>query len=80
MNRLSATIPAPKLMVRPVRQRRLQIHDPHFARDGQCNGGDVGRQHDIAGTAFGLLPLLDAGHTHKEAAKPLYAKHVECGP
>lgn len=34
--------------------------------DCDCKG--PGNKNDIAGTAFGLLPLLGAGHTHKAAA------------
>jgi hypothetical protein len=30
-----------------------------------CNCGDPGHKFDIAGTAFGLLPFLGAGQTHK---------------
>src|SRR5213079_548831 len=34
---------------------------------------------DIAGTAFGLLPLLGAGHTHKPSPKNPYDKPIEKG-
>jgi hypothetical protein len=35
-----------------------------------CNcGGEVTRRNDVAATAFGLLPFLAAGVTHKPAAK-----------
>jgi RNA polymerase sigma factor (sigma-70 family) len=37
-----------------------------------------GQKNDVAGTAFGLLPLLGAGHTHKDADGP-FAKNVQAG-
>jgi len=37
-----------------------------FALAGHCNCPDEGRKHDIAGTAFGLLPLLAAGNSHRQ--------------
>jgi len=36
-----------------------------FNKAGKCQCGDLGEKHDIAGTAFGLLPFLGAGETHK---------------
>jgi hypothetical protein len=36
-----------------------------FNQAGQCTCVDPGEKHDIAGTAFGLLPFLGAGETHK---------------
>jgi hypothetical protein len=42
-----------------------QSLDGHWALDGAFK--DRGGHHDIAGTAFGLLPLLGAGYTHKAA-------------
>lgn len=50
------------------------MHD--FATHGKCNCADPGRQYDVAGTAFALLPLLVAGYGHNDN---LYAKHVERG-
>jgi hypothetical protein len=40
-----------------------------FEKAGHCNCRDQAEDHDIAGTAFGLLPFLGAGHTHA------YGKH-----
>jgi hypothetical protein len=53
------------------------MHDFHV--HGKCNcSGPGGHSHDVAGTAFGLLPLLGAGETHKGTGKNnLYAKPVE---
>jgi len=51
-----------------------------FPSHGKCNCTGFGQQNDIAGTAFGLLPLLGAGQTHKGTGKnSKYAKHVERG-
>jgi hypothetical protein len=48
-----------------------------------CNcGGEVTRRNDVAATAFGLLPFLAAGVTHKPAAKATqkdYSKAVGAG-
>jgi hypothetical protein len=46
---------------------------------GRCNCQFGGQQNDTAGTAFGLLPLLGAGQTHKGGGKnaSAYAKNVE---
>lgn len=54
-----------------------QSADGHWALDG--NFQDRGTSNDIAGTAFGLLPLLGAGHTHKPAPKNPYDKPIEKG-
>jgi RNA polymerase sigma factor (sigma-70 family) len=43
----------------------------------QCKG--EGTRNDTAGTAFGLLPLLEAGETHKAGAGHPYARNVERG-
>jgi biopolymer transport protein ExbD len=54
------------------------MHDFHL--HGKCNCTEPGGDYDVAGTAFGLLPLLGAGETHKgSAAKQNYAKNVERG-
>jgi len=54
------------------------MHD--FHAHGKCNCANQGGNHDVAGTAFGLLPLLGAGETHKGTGKNhLYAKNVERG-
>jgi hypothetical protein len=37
-----------------------------FFQAAHCNCPDPGRKHDIAGTAFGLLPLMAAGNTYKQ--------------
>src|SRR5262245_44293824 len=56
---------------------RNQASDGHWALDGAFQ--DRGQANDIAGTAFGLLPLLGAGHTHKPAPKNPYDKPIEKG-
>jgi Squalene-hopene cyclase C-terminal domain len=48
-----------------------QAQDGHWALDAfnqhaHCNCNGLGQNNDIAGTAFGLLPLLGAGETHKK--------------
>jgi hypothetical protein len=54
---------------------RHQAPDGHWSIDGfnqtaRCNCENRGsHNNDIAGTAFGLLPLLGAGHTHKADKK-----------
>ncbi|HEV3203784.1 MAG TPA: prenyltransferase/squalene oxidase repeat-containing protein [Gemmataceae bacterium] len=46
--------------------------------NGRCNCAGGGRNNDTAGTAFGLLPLLGAGQTHKGGGKTgKYTKNVE---
>jgi hypothetical protein len=52
---------------------RHQALDGHwgmndFSAHGKCNCGSPGGHYDAAGTAFGLLPLLGAGVTHKGSA------------
>jgi hypothetical protein len=42
-----------------------QLPDGHWALDGDFP--DRGQNDDVAGTAFGLLPLLAAGYTHQQA-------------
>lgn len=62
---------------------RHQALDGHWGLNdfhvhGKCNCGGQGGAHDVAGTGFGLLPLLAAGETHKGTGKNhLYAKNVE---
>jgi hypothetical protein len=52
------------------------LHD--FNVHGKCNCGNPGGQYDVAGTSFGLLPLLGAGETHKGTGRNhMYAKNVE---
>jgi hypothetical protein len=50
---------------------RHQSEDGHWSlhgfMDGRCNCTGGGRNNDVAGTAFGLLPMLGAGQTHKGA-------------
>jgi len=54
---------------------RHQAHDGHWSIDGfhqtaRCTCENRGsHNNDIAGTAFGLLPLLGAGYTHKADKK-----------
>jgi hypothetical protein len=64
---------------------RHQAADGHWSLDGfnqhgHCNCTGYGQNNDIAATAFGLLPLLGAGETHKADPKThKYAKNVERG-
>src|SRR5262249_40319824 len=37
-----------------------------FHRAAQCKCTEHGEKHDVAGTAFGLLPFLGSGQTHKD--------------
>jgi RNA polymerase sigma factor (sigma-70 family) len=53
------------------------LHAYHVHAACQCKG--VGARNDTAGTAFGLLPLLEAGETHKGGAAHPYARNVERG-
>jgi len=54
------------------------MHD--FHGHGKCNCAGAGGQHDVAGTGFGLLPLLGVGETHKGAGpQHLYSKNIERG-
>lgn len=58
-----------------------QSADGHWSLDGynqagKCNCGGMGQKHDVAGVAFGLLPFLGAGETHKKGA---YSKNVDKG-
>jgi hypothetical protein len=57
-----------------------QAPDGHWSLDGfnrgRCNCNGYGEPNDIAATAFGLLPLLGAGETHKEP-KATYKHNVE---
>lgn len=46
-----------------------RLDDPRFKDRGQSN--------DIAGTAFGLLPFLGAGKTHKKSQDNPYDKPIE---
>jgi hypothetical protein len=55
--------------------KRNQAPDGRWLLDG--NFKDRGTANDIAGTAFGLLPLLGAGKTHKAAKDNDYDKPVE---
>jgi len=55
--------------------KRNQTPDGRWLLDG--NFKDRGTANDIAGTAFGLLPLLGAGKTHKAAKDNDYDKPVE---
>jgi hypothetical protein len=47
-----------------------------FHVSGKCNCGDPGQKYDVAGTAFGLLPFLGAGHTPKHGQ---HARTVQKG-
>lgn len=54
---------------------RNQSPDGKWMLDG--NFKDKGSANDIAGTAFGLLPLLGAGKTHKASKDNPYDKPIE---
>ncbi len=56
---------------------RNQFPDGSWRLDG--NFPDKGTNNDIAGTAFGLLPLLGAGKTHKQQKDNPFDKPVEKG-
>ncbi len=62
---------------------RHQAPDGHWSLDGfnqhgRCNCTGYGQNNDIAATAFGLLPLLGAGETHKQTGKNHpYSNNVE---
>jgi hypothetical protein len=52
----------------------------HFAGDAHCDCTGPGAKNDTAGTAFGLLPFLGAGFTHRAADKQdSHARTVERG-
>jgi RNA polymerase sigma factor (sigma-70 family) len=52
--------------------------DSYHAHAGcKCTG--AGTHNDTAGTAFGLLPLLEAGETHEAGAGHPYARNVARG-
>jgi hypothetical protein len=58
-----------------------QFPDGHWSLDGfnhakGCNCNGFGQHNDIAATAFGLLPLLGAGETHKKK-DGVYSRNVE---
>jgi hypothetical protein len=50
-----------------------------FDKDGHCNCGGRGIYNDIAATAFGLLPMLGAGQTHRPSSEKgnAYTRNVE---
>jgi hypothetical protein len=59
---------------------RNQATDGHWALDGDFP--DQGNSNDVAGTAFGLLPLLGAGYTHlkaKNSTENPFDKPIEKG-
>ncbi len=63
-----------------IRHQALDGHwgmnDFHVA--GKCNCTGAAGNYTVAGTGFGLLPLLGAGETHKGTSKTSrYAKNVE---
>jgi hypothetical protein len=55
--------------------KRNQTSDGRWLLDG--NFKDRGTANDVAGTAFGLLPLLGAGKTHKKAKDNEFDKPIE---
>lgn len=49
-----------------------------FDKDGKCNcTGQALKSYPIAGTAFGVLPLLGAGQTHQGPKGGPYSKNVD---
>lgn len=54
---------------------RVQSPDGRWMMDG--NFKDKGQPNDIAGTAFGLLPFLGAGKTHKASKDNPWDKPIE---
>jgi hypothetical protein len=64
-----------------------QAPDGHWSLDGfnqhgHCNCNGFGQSNNIAATAFGLLPLLGAGQTHKNPKNDkhnIYGKQVDLG-
>jgi hypothetical protein len=54
---------------------KVQSSDGSWRLDG--NFKNKGQANDIAGTAFGLLPFLGAGHTHKAAKGNPFDKPIE---
>jgi RNA polymerase sigma factor (sigma-70 family) len=52
-----------------------------FEKDGhcQCKDHSSSYRNDIAGTAFGLLPMLGAGHTHKPSKANPFSKNIQAG-
>jgi hypothetical protein len=56
---------------------RQQQADGHWALDGDFP--DQGNSQDIAGTAFGLLPMLGAGFNHQKADNNPYSGAIEKG-
>jgi hypothetical protein len=68
-------------------ERGLQWLAAHQSQDGRwqteafmqaaaCNCTDPGRKHETAATAFGVLPMLAAGNTHRQGK---YRRSVEAG-
>lgn len=55
---------------------RHQSPNGQWHTDFKCKCTEPGAKHDIAATAFGLLPFLGAGHTHKQGR---YANTVARG-
>src|SRR5262249_24822126 len=56
---------------------KQQVSDGHWPLDG--NYPDRGQPNDIAGTAFGLLPLLGAGYTQKASDANPFSLNVDRG-
>lgn len=48
-----------------------------FHEHGRCNCTGQSKHDDIAATAFGLMPFLGAGNTHKNSSK--YTKQIDSG-
>jgi hypothetical protein len=49
----------------------------HFEHDAQCNCTGGGQKNDIAGTAFGILPFLARGETHRGGETGKYVKSLD---
>jgi hypothetical protein len=56
---------------------RQQAPDGHFPLDGDFP--NKGTKNHIAGTAFGLLPLLGAGYTHQKPRGHAFTRHIAMG-
>jgi hypothetical protein len=56
---------------------RQQASDGHFPLDGEFT--QKGTHNDIAGTAFGLLPLLGAGYTHERPKGHAFTRNIASG-
>jgi hypothetical protein len=58
---------------------RWSLND--FGKYGRCSCSSPGPANDVAGTAFGLLPFLGAGYTHRNSSSTdnPHARNIERG-